>query len=377
MILELEKEDKVIEFIWIPSHSGITGNEIVDKFMKIQHPRFINSQHYTPPVPLTDYGSLLKIRMFDYWNKDWEATKVFKGNCSVDAICKYILLHVKSQITLNMKRFKCVNCGEPAAALFKTYGPSVTKLTKCVKCKAVVDKYVEYDPVIVMIDLVLMSKEAQRHILYNTEFKSYWKLLIILVMLETYGVWRSDSLFNTAINTLCGINANNTINITYFNIPDSIRLPDSWTNNCKAWVQEERVDENDLFIWEKDFYVQFLSTVIGIIMFILTFVLLMRIFSSFTSKNEVSPSTLLKGFSLAHASIVLSLPASVWGAEYGGAGASRRALASGYCCLTHTHTATVLYECPTTLSFMVVIASNIVKYTTQFHVTPYLKEFIS
>ncbi|CAH0397249.1 unnamed protein product [Chilo suppressalis] len=252
-----------------------------------------------------------------------------------------------------MKRFKCVNCGEPAAALFKTYGPSVTKLTKCVKCKAVVDKYVEYDPVIVMIDLVLMSKEAQRHILYNTEFKSYWKLLIILVMLETYGVWRSDSLFNTAINTLCGINANNTINITYFNIPDSIRLPDSWTNNCKAWVQEERVDENDLFIWEKDFYVQFLSTVI------------------------VSPSTLLKGFSLAHASIVLSLPASVWGAEYGGAGASRRALASGYCCLTHTHTATVLYECPTTLSFMVVIASNIVKYTTQFHVTPYLKEFIS
>lgn len=33
------------------------------------------------------------------------------------------------------------------------------------------DKYIEYDPVIVMIDLVLMSKEAQRHVLYNTEFK--------------------------------------------------------------------------------------------------------------------------------------------------------------------------------------------------------------
>lgn len=38
-------------------------------------------------------------------------------------------------------------------------------------CKGIVDKYIEYDPVIVVIDLVLMSREAQRHIIYNTEFK--------------------------------------------------------------------------------------------------------------------------------------------------------------------------------------------------------------
>lgn len=30
------------------------------------------------------------------------------------------------------KQYKCVNCGEAAAALYKTYGPSVLKLTKCV-----------------------------------------------------------------------------------------------------------------------------------------------------------------------------------------------------------------------------------------------------
>ncbi|CAG5041102.1 unnamed protein product [Parnassius apollo] len=72
-------------------------------------------------------------------------------------------------------------------------------------CKGIVDKYIEYDPVIVMIDLVLMSKEAQRHILYNTDFKTFWKLFIILVMLETYAVWRSDSLFSIAVNTICDI----------------------------------------------------------------------------------------------------------------------------------------------------------------------------
>lgn len=29
-------------------------------------------------------------------------------------------------------KYKCVNCGATAAALYKTYGPSVLKLTKCV-----------------------------------------------------------------------------------------------------------------------------------------------------------------------------------------------------------------------------------------------------
>lgn len=82
------------------------------------------------------------------------------------------------------EEYKCVNCGEAAAALYRTYGPSVLKLTKCEKCKGIVDKYIEYDPVIVMIDLVLMSKEAQRHTLFNTEFKAFWKLAIVLVMVE-------------------------------------------------------------------------------------------------------------------------------------------------------------------------------------------------
>lgn len=46
-------------------------------------------------------------------------------------------------------------------------------MVKCFQdnCKGTVDKYIEYDPVIVMIDLILMSKEAQRHVIYNTDFK--------------------------------------------------------------------------------------------------------------------------------------------------------------------------------------------------------------
>ncbi|CAG9562857.1 unnamed protein product [Danaus chrysippus] len=158
-------------------------------------------------------------------------------------------------------RYKCVNCGAAASALYRTYGPSVLKLTKCDTCKGLVDKYIEYDSVIVMIDLVLMSKAAQRHIIYNTDFKIYWKLFIILMMLETYGVWRNDSLFNIVVTTVCDIRNKHTLNTTHINLPIDFSLPESYQNKCRGWELEDR-DTVDLFIWEKNFYIQFMSTFI-------------------------------------------------------------------------------------------------------------------
>lgn len=39
------------------------------------------------------------------------------------------------------------------------------------KCQMITDKYIEYEPVIIMIDLVLLKKEAYRHFLFNTKFQ--------------------------------------------------------------------------------------------------------------------------------------------------------------------------------------------------------------
>lgn len=57
------------------------------------------------------------------------------------------------------------------------------------RCGTLADKYIEYDPVIVLVDLVLLEKPAYRHLLYNSSFRSYWKLMIVLLLSETFRVW--------------------------------------------------------------------------------------------------------------------------------------------------------------------------------------------
>ncbi|XP_047989907.1 protein ARV1 [Leguminivora glycinivorella] len=275
------------------------------------------------------------------------------------------------------KPYKCVNCGESSAALYKTYGPSVLKLTKCDKCNGIVDKYIEYDPVIVMIDLVLVSKEAQRHVLYNTEFKAYWKLFIILIMIETYGLWRSDSLFNILVHTACGIETNNTtLNLTQLPSPLRWEAPVWWQRQCSGWQPEER-DERDLFIWEKHFYVQFISTFAGVAAFILTVHFAMKMLQPFISQNETRFSSLLKAFSLANVSILLTLPMLVWGSD---PEAETRAFHYGlvfvYSFAVHLNTFIVLYECPMAITALVLTASNSMKFLATYHTTPLIRELL-
>ncbi|XP_045492116.1 protein ARV1 [Colias croceus] len=277
-------------------------------------------------------------------------------------------------------RYKCVNCGEGAGALYRTYGPSVLKLTKCEKCNGIVDKYIEYDPVIVMIDLVLISKEAQRHIIFNTDFKAYWKLLIILMMLETYGVWRNDSLFNIMVNSICDIQNNSTINSTHIKLPINMTLNhvEPFKSDCLDWAHEEK-DGVDLFIWEKDFYIQFLSTFAGIFIFINITHSAMMLMKGFSLKNEVSILQLLKSFSLANMSLLLTLPMLVWGS--GETEPSTRlvhyALVFLYMFAVFYNMFSVLYESPRFATIMVLLASNLFKYMITFHATPFIRKMIT
>ncbi|EEB19034.1 arv1, putative [Pediculus humanus corporis] len=66
--------------------------------------------------------------------------------------------------------YLCVNCGNRVKHLYREYSPSVLKLINCEKCGNVADKYIEYDRIIILIDLILLSKEGYRHVLYNSHY---------------------------------------------------------------------------------------------------------------------------------------------------------------------------------------------------------------
>ncbi|XP_076235552.1 ACAT-related protein required for viability 1 [Calliopsis andreniformis] len=82
--------------------------------------------------------------------------------------------------------YHCVNCGVEVEELYTRYCPNVLKLLKCDKCDHLADKYIEYDPVIILVDLILLEKRSYRHLLYNCDLKSWWKLVIIIWLVESF-----------------------------------------------------------------------------------------------------------------------------------------------------------------------------------------------
>ncbi|GME90787.1 unnamed protein product [[Candida] boidinii] len=61
----------------------------------------------------------------------------------------------------------CVECGCPIRTLYDKYKGDYIKLTVCEECHKVADIYVEYDKVLLFIDLMLLKPQAYRHAVYN------------------------------------------------------------------------------------------------------------------------------------------------------------------------------------------------------------------
>jgi hypothetical protein len=56
----------------------------------------------------------------------------------------------------------------PVQTLYTSYSLSNIRLTACPQCNKFADKYVEYDNVLIFIDLLLLRPQAYRHMVYNT-----------------------------------------------------------------------------------------------------------------------------------------------------------------------------------------------------------------
>ncbi|KAH8406048.1 hypothetical protein KR215_003967 [Drosophila sulfurigaster] len=92
---------------------------------------------------------------------------------------------------LNGKQYVCVSCGNPVRELYKKYSNTV-KPTHCNKCNQITDKYIEVEEFIILIDALLLVSSAFRHMIYNGKFKLYWKISLVVLLLESFALCRQN-----------------------------------------------------------------------------------------------------------------------------------------------------------------------------------------
>nr|XP_028579824.1 protein ARV1 isoform X1 [Podarcis muralis] len=106
--------------------------------------------------------------------------------------------------------YRCIECSRKAPELYKDYQRGVLRISICVtsvsfyfagcnltslskkilkSCQKPVDKYIEYDPVIILINAILCKAQAYRHILFNTKINIHGKLCIFCLLCEAYIRW--------------------------------------------------------------------------------------------------------------------------------------------------------------------------------------------
>ena len=72
----------------------------------------------------------------------------------------------------------------PTLQLYREYSKDNIRLSICNECGEVVDKYIEYEFVLVALHLILLKTQAYRHLLYNREPSSNPRVLLKTSMLS-------------------------------------------------------------------------------------------------------------------------------------------------------------------------------------------------
>lgn len=104
---------------------------------------------------------------------------------------------------LLMSEPRCIECGRAVSCLYTNYGgPDKIRLTECPTCQTAADKYIEYDYVLIFLDMVLHKPAVYRHLLFNRldplrrkhkgDGAMRWaigKLVLLLLMFDVYVKW--------------------------------------------------------------------------------------------------------------------------------------------------------------------------------------------
>lgn len=105
----------------------------------------------------------------------------------------------------------CVECTNPDIdSLYSEFKSKYIKLTICPKCGELVDKYIEFDNVIIFLDILLLKPQAYRHLAYNVvedtifgdtktenpknssflaRYKKLIRYCVLAILFEVYLIW--------------------------------------------------------------------------------------------------------------------------------------------------------------------------------------------
>ena len=83
----------------------------------------------------------------------------------------------------------CVECSCPVAHLWREVAAGAIRLSVCSQCGSVADRYIEYETILLLLDLVGQKRAAYRHLLYNTHstltrLLPTWLLLTAVVSVQ-------------------------------------------------------------------------------------------------------------------------------------------------------------------------------------------------
>ncbi|XP_050294060.1 protein ARV1 [Anthonomus grandis grandis] len=240
----------------------------------------------------------------------------------------------------NLNFYYCIHCGEKTQTLFKKYSETVLKLTECKNCGKTADKYVEYDIVIIIIDLILLKNIAYRHLLLNTEFKNFWKLAVILMLLESY----CDSALSTRLLT---------------NVYEK-----------QANKTEPTLSDFDMNIEDLKFYIMCLNTALSHFTFVLTIYMLTIIYGKIKRWDDMPTLCLImKTMTLASTGAFLQLPSIIWDLSLY---SHHLHFITVYTCLSQLLAYRVICYSPKMWCLFVVFASHLIKYNVSSHLGTFI-----
>jgi len=174
----------------------------------------------------------------------------------------------------------CVECGVKAPVAYRWYTDLAVKLVQCENCGQNVDKYVEFDGVLVSLDVLLHRKPAFRHVIFNAQFDYCWKLGIVFLICASYTRWSSSRLAEK----------------------------DGVVEDIPAAAHH--LDALLLYAMELKFYLMFLLSALDLFVFIVSAVFLARRCSS---ASDVSFPLFARGLVLFSYARLVAVPLLIWG----------------------------------------------------------------